>query len=1087
MKILNRKLKNYGMKWSIKFTDLIDNPQIFINQLKNDLQSGYSYNILYTTIFDNGINDYKKSDEIPMSNNLNSQILFKNSYISFFLFNHKFFKLDKSEFKDLVSLYHKWGLRDPDFIYLQDLELKGIYIDYKFYIPFYSQKFTDLLLMRVRNNILARIQYLLDTYKFELGNPLDILFYIYKPNELSLKEYRSSSMVEVLGNSVINKNTNWKLIPLAWDLWYYGKLLDNSQKNLIFFNIISNHKNINKNIGNNIINYDIDQENILDKLNNIPSNKNINIEDNIYHELKDKINKTIIFNLDFLIKYYHLLKVFDYKLEQSRFIIVLDLNKSHYIWVFNEYFLEYFCIDDFLDTHHFIRNIDNHKLVIYDNELKSWFSKFTLDSINIPENSGVVKKNSKFNLKIGTLDLECFTNYDKSDPFYENNYVYSMGYAVFKENRSSSFENLKFKIYYLEDFKSNNYPSISMVIEGLKSMLINYPHYVFYAHNLGGYDGIYLLNILSKYNEICDPSERINFDLIFRDSNILKINLQIKIKGKKYSIAICDSYALLNISLRKLCQVFNIPSQYQKSSFPYEFINIHNLNYIGPAPNLNENPNINNDDDRDLKINIWNLRNEVEKYLIKDLGSLLLILEKFRVFIAQEFSMDIRKNLTISRLGFNIFNHQYQGFKNIPQITNNRLYSFIRDGLYGGVNSVYIPYGENLYYYDVNSLYPAMAYNNDFGGNLIEFIYHYQSFFENYKSNINNFKDKTLEDLDLDNLFGFFKAEVITPHHLKFGLLPVRDYKRGLIFPLGKFSGTWFSEELKFAKKHGYLINIKEGYTFNKISSPFKSYVKDLYNLKVNNVGGRNFVYKSLLNNLIGRFGIDIQKAITKVVNKKQFDFLISTCQIVSIMEIFNDNLFIVKFIPKPVPEICAINNLDFGKVIREFKNYHRDYYKDASVMITAMVNSYARIWLNNFKLELINKGYNIYYCDTDSLVIDKPLFNCQNNNMGEFRLIAKIKKGYFISNKLYFMIDENNNIITANKGVNFKLSEKDFINLLNNKSVETLNKVTVKNIYNGDVRILYKNIKLNFNGFNKRIKIYDDKGNWINTKPIIY
>ena len=31
---------------------------------------------------------------------------------------------------------------------------------------------------------------------------------------------------------------------------------------------------------------------------------------------------------------------------------------------------------------------------------------------------------------------------------------------------------------------------------------------------------------------------------------------------------------------------------------------------------------------------------------------------------------------------------------------------FIRRGYYGGHTDVYIPYGENLHYYDVNSLYP---------------------------------------------------------------------------------------------------------------------------------------------------------------------------------------------------------------------------------------------------------------------------------------------------------------------------------------------------------------------------------------------
>ena len=39
------------------------------------------------------------------------------------------------------------------------------------------------------------------------------------------------------------------------------------------------------------------------------------------------------------------------------------------------------------------------------------------------------------------------------------------------------------------------------------------------------------------------------------------------------------------------------------------------------------------------------------------------------------------------------------------------------------------------------------------------------------------------------------------------GLLPKRT-KSGLNFPLGKWEGWYFSEELKFAKKNGYTIKI---------------------------------------------------------------------------------------------------------------------------------------------------------------------------------------------------------------------------------------------------------------------------------------
>ena len=85
-------------------------------------------------------------------------------------------------------------------------------------------------------------------------------------------------------------------------------------------------------------------------------------------------------------------------------------------------------------------------------------------------------------------------------------------------------------------------------------------------------------------------------------------------------------------------------------------------------------------------------------------------------------------------------------------------------------------------------------------------------------------------ELDLDKLFGIYHAEVVT-NNLYIGLLPVRT-KSGLIFPNGKFEGTWTSIELQFAKSKGYQIKVTKGFQFNKEFNVFNSYVNDLSKLK---------------------------------------------------------------------------------------------------------------------------------------------------------------------------------------------------------------------------------------------------------------
>lgn len=63
---------------------------------------------------------------------------------------------------------------------------------------------------------------------------------------------------------------------------------------------------------------------------------------------------------------------------------------------------------------------------------------------------------------------------------------------------------------------------------------------------------------------------------------------------------------------------------------------------------------------------------------------------------------------TISGLAISIFLANYYK-NNIPVISKASVYRDIKQGYYGGITEVYIPYGEDLNYYDVNSLYPYVA------------------------------------------------------------------------------------------------------------------------------------------------------------------------------------------------------------------------------------------------------------------------------------------------------------------------------------------------------------------------------------------
>jgi hypothetical protein len=197
-----------------------------------------------------------------------------------------------------------------------------------------------------------------------------------------------------------------------------------------------------------------------------------------------------------------------------------------------------------------------------------------------------------------------------------------------------------------------------------------------------------------------------------------------------------------------------------------------NLNYIGETPHISHYRRLSISEYYD-KVYVqdgWDLKKEAIKYLEKDLAILLEVLEKFSTSLFVEFYLQMTEGLTISRLALNLYLKRYSTNHEIPVINKLQHFNFINFGYYGGITEVYIPHGKNLKSYDVNSLYPYVALN-PMPGTQCSYI-------------------ESLDDsgLELDNLFGFFQAQVKTNDNLYIGLLPIKTDK-GLIFPTGEFEG----------------------------------------------------------------------------------------------------------------------------------------------------------------------------------------------------------------------------------------------------------------------------------------------------------
>jgi hypothetical protein len=104
----------------------------------------------------------------------------------------------------------------------------------------------------------------------------------------------------------------------------------------------------------------------------------------------------------------------------------------------------------------------------------------------------------------------------------------------------------------------------------------------------------------------------------------------------------------------------------------------------------------------------------------------------------------------------------------------------------------------------------------------------------------------------------------------------------------------------------------------------------------------------------------------------------------------------------------------------------------NVSIAIAAAITAYARIHMSQFKN---NPNFTLYYSDTDSIYIDRPLpdYMISNTILGQMKLEYICRKAIFISPKVYYLETINNEIIYKVKGLKHEveLTLTDFENLL--------------------------------------------------------
>jgi hypothetical protein len=282
------------------------------------------------------------------------------------------------------------------------------------------------------------------------------------------------------------------------------------------------------------------------------------------------------------------------------------------------------------------------------------------------------------------------------------------------------------------------------------------------------------------------------------------------------NIQFLDSYAFitqslkeatdgLNLSLKKVCassedfETEIIPAR--KLDMDFKFFSLTGFNNASP---------------QELE--------HFKNYLNMDAFLVCCLFKYFQKFYFLRENIDMSKRLTLPAVAFETFwrNYYEPPINMVPENSNlficpvnERVGNYIRTGYAPGRTEIFCDQGHEVFHWDVNSQYPFVMRENKMpsGPALGPFTVNYPFSFEKHALGT--------------WFFGWAEAEIWSPLP-DANFVPVLGLKHrdlGHIFPCGHFKGTFFSEELKEAKRAGYRVLVKSFVQFETNEDFFKKFV----------------------------------------------------------------------------------------------------------------------------------------------------------------------------------------------------------------------------------------------------------------------
>ena len=275
-----------------------------------------------------------------------------------------------------------------------------------------------------------------------------------------------------------------------------------------------------------------------------------------------------------------------------------------------------------------------------------------------------------------------------------------------------------------------------------------------------------------------------------------------------------------------------------------------------------------------------------------------------------------------------------------------------------------------IYVYDFNSLYPYVMMTSTFP----------------------NTEDYT-RGLDLERE-GFalvtvkVDEDIITPLGVKREVLDCGRKTEKLIFPSGKFKDIFTFSELRYLEDKGFgkILKVHVAYNFEPIDSPFREFIEFWYRVRKEKPEFK-FVAKLLMNSLYGKFGTRFYNVYVRPLwSFEKLEEMVGWTP--------NWNLNIVR-------KVVKSEKMPFVGINPLWASY---------------ITANARLVLFDKMHEIIRKGHNVFYCDTDSIFTDYKMMS--SDEIGKLKLEFECSEVTIFRSKFYFIRPVDGELIRKVKGI---------------------------------------------------------------------